>query len=66
MSCSSCASTNQTQFVAEVNLHVSSPGNLNQPAVLVFPKVLVCLDCGVAQFTLPESELGQLRRDIAA
>ena len=30
------------------------------PLVWVFPEVLVCLDCGVAVFAVPETELGAL------
>jgi hypothetical protein len=66
MSCKSCGSVNQTKVAAEINLHLSIPESLSQPSILVFPKVLVCLDCGISQFILPESELGQLRGSIAA
>jgi hypothetical protein len=33
---------------------------LNIPTVWVFPRILVCLDCGQAQFTIPEVERKQL------
>jgi len=43
-------------------IHFSFSGskNLDKPGVWVFPKVLVCLDCGLSQFTVPESELALL------
>ncbi len=66
MACRSCGSENQTQFVAEINIHFSGLRNLDKPGVLVFPKLLVCLDCGVSQFTVPKGELGLLRGNIAA
>jgi hypothetical protein len=44
MPCVSCGFQNQTQFVAEINIYFSGLNNLNKPSVLVFPKVLVCLD----------------------
>ncbi len=66
MACRSCGSENQTEFVSEILIHFSGLENLNKPGVLVFPKVLVCLDCGVSQFSLPEGELGLLRDNIAA
>jgi hypothetical protein len=66
MACRSCGSENQGQFVSEINIHFSGLKNLNKPGLLVFPKVLVCLDCGVSQFTLPEAEVGLLRGNIAA
>jgi hypothetical protein len=61
MSCTSCGSENQMQFVTEINLHLTGTKTLSQPAVLVFPKVWVCLDCGLSQFTLPESEVVLLK-----
>ncbi len=64
--CGSCRSENQTQFVAEINIHFSGLRNVDKPGVLVFPKLLVCLDCGASQFTLSEGELGLLRGNIAA
>jgi len=35
-----------------------SPGlkGLERPIVWVFPKLLLCLDCGVTEFTVPKSE----------
>jgi hypothetical protein len=29
----------------------------DKPIVFMFPEVAVCLDCGLAQFTVPEREL---------
>jgi len=56
--CSSCASRRITEFRGEICLHF--PGGLahldNRP-VFVFPNVFVCLDCGSAQFAVPEAEL---------
>jgi hypothetical protein len=46
------------EFLGEICLHF--PGgleSLDKPLVWVFPEVAVCLDCGSAQFTVPEAEL---------
>jgi hypothetical protein len=42
---------------------VRLPGleNIDKPTVWVFPKLVVCLDCGRAEFTAPEDELAELR-----
>jgi len=34
--------------------------------VWVFPKLIVCLDCGTTEFTVPKSELHQLAKGDAA
>ena len=60
MSCRSCASSNQTQFGSEIIIHFSGVKNLDKPTVMVFPTIVVCLDCGVTEFTIPKAELGQL------
>ena len=37
-----------------------------QPTVWVFPEVVVCLDCGTAEFVVPDKELRQLAKGDAA
>jgi hypothetical protein len=39
--------------------------NIDKPVVWVFPEVVVCLDCGTAEFTVPEAELRQLEKSDA-
>jgi hypothetical protein len=55
-----CDSGNVSDFSAEINLHFSGLKNLDKPNVVLFPQVLVCLDCGFSRFTNPETELGLL------
>jgi len=66
MACRSCGSENQSEFGAEINIHFSGRKNLGKSAVLVFPQLVVCLDCGFTQFTLPETELRHLAEGIAS
>lgn len=60
MSCRRCASDNDIQLDAEVNIHCAGLIGLDKPAVLIFPRVVVCLHCGFVEFNLAESELRQL------
>jgi hypothetical protein len=62
MSCKSCQSQNQRNFGAEIALHFPGLKDLDKPIVWMFPKALVCLDCGFAEFTVPEEELRMLVR----
>jgi hypothetical protein len=57
MSCGSCGNVRNRVFTAEVAIHFPGCDSLNKPIVWVFPKLTVCLDCGVTQFTIPEKEL---------
>lgn len=66
MSCRACTSSNQTQFGSEVVIHFSGLKNLDKPAVMVFPKIAVCLDCSFTEFAIPEAELRLLRERGAA
>lgn len=61
MSCKSCHSKNQRQFPAEINVHFPGFAGLMKPTVWVFPKLLICLGCGFAEFTLTSNTLKQLR-----
>ena len=62
MTCAFCASVNQAEFTAEINVHFRGLENIDYPGVLVFPKLLVCFNCGSTLFSIPETELSQLRR----
>jgi hypothetical protein len=60
MACRSCQAENVTEFGAEISIHFPAPERLDEPPVLVFPNLVVCLRCGFTNFTLPETELRQL------
>jgi hypothetical protein len=57
MSCTSCGSGNLSKFAAELNIHHSGSKNLTRQAVLAFADLVVCLDCGCSQLTIPKAEL---------
>ena len=61
MSCKSCHSETQSSFNGEIALHFPGLEGLNKPIVWVFPKLLVCLNCGFTEFAIPETELCALR-----
>ena len=60
--CKSCGSVNQRKFIGEVGIRSPGLKNIDKPTVLVFPQLIVCLDCGTAEMVVPEDELGELRR----
>jgi len=60
MSCLSCLSDNQAEFSAEMVIHFSGLRNLDNRGVWVFPKLFVCLNCGVSLFVIPEAKRGLL------
>ena len=56
--CPSCTSSRQKELTGEICLHFPGGlGSLHKPLIWVFRKVVVCLDCGVAQFAVPVAEL---------
>ncbi len=57
MACRSCGLENQTQFAGEISIHILGLENVNTPTVWVFPRLLVCMNCGFAEFTIAEREL---------
>jgi hypothetical protein len=42
-------------------VHFPGIGGLKKPIVWMFPAISVCLDCGIAQFLVPEKELKVLQ-----
>ena len=61
MPCTFCGSGNQREFPGEVNIHLPDLRTSHNAGVFVFPRLLVCLDCGSSMFMTPTSELAQLR-----
>ncbi len=66
MPCKSCGSVNQSKFTAEMAIHFPGLKNIDKPVAWVFPELVVCLDCGTAEFTVPKSELFLLAKGDAA
>jgi hypothetical protein len=62
MSCRACQSENQKTFPTEMNIHFPGLKNLDRPAVWVFTKLLVCLDCGFAELQLGKKECSLLAK----
>ena len=63
--CKRCSGGSQKEFNAEINVHFPGWEGLEKPTVWVFPKILVCLDCGFAEFSVPKTELLRLAEDAA-
>jgi hypothetical protein len=49
-----------------MNIHFPGREGFDQHAVWIFPKVVVCFDCGLTLLTIREAELRQLEKGIAA
>ena len=58
--CKSCQSVNQSTLNGEIGIHFPGLKGLDKPIVWVFPKLLVCLNCGFTEFAVPEAELQRL------
>ena len=61
MPCDACSSPNVTEFTVEMMIHFMDIQSARNPGVFAFPQVYMCLDCGAARFTTPDSELRILR-----
>ena len=63
--CSSCGSDNETEFGTEINIHFPHRIDQDSPGMFVFPRLAVCLNCGLAHFILQKEELHPLRQRVA-
>jgi hypothetical protein len=57
MMCKQCKSDGQSRFNGEIAIHFPRLEGLNKHIVWVFPKLVVCLQCGFTVFAVPEREL---------
>jgi hypothetical protein len=60
MSCKSCKSDHQALFPSEIAIHFHGLKEVSKESVLVFPRLLVCLNCGFTEFLLTSAELCRL------
>lgn len=60
--CPTCKSAKLSELGAEMIIHFSGLKNLDNPGVLLSPKVSVCLDCGFSRFSVPETELASVAK----
>jgi hypothetical protein len=61
--CVSCGSVNRSNFDTEIAVHFNFSKNPNRPHVFLFPNIWFCLNCGRAEFAIPESELRALAKN---
>lgn len=66
MRCQLCGSENMSTFGGEVGIHFRGLKNIEKPTIFVFPEILVCLNCGMAQFAVPQAQLRLLIEGNAA
>ena len=52
----------QGKFPSEIDIHFSGLRNIKKSSVLVYPELLVCFNCGKAEFTVPKDELALLAK----
>ena len=62
MLCIACGSDKQAKFTAEIAVHIPGLNNLDKPHILLFPEISVCMNCGNAEFTVPEKQLRLLAK----
>lgn len=60
MRCRRCKSESCRRFTSEIAIHFPGLDGLQKPIVLLFPHLLVCLDCGFTEFTVPKREVSVL------
>jgi len=65
MFCKSCQS-DQRKFNAEIGIHFPGLQGLDKPIVWVCTEFLVCLNCGLTEFEIPEAQLRELAESDAA
>jgi len=64
ITCPSCSTNNKRTLNGEIALHFDGGlQDLEKPIVWSFPKILVCLNCGFAEFVLEDAPLQSLRQN---
>lgn len=64
--CKACGSENVHKLRGEIAMRAPGLKNIDKPVVWVFPDILVCMHCGIAEFAVPEDQLRMLAKREAA
>jgi hypothetical protein len=64
MNCTSCTSDMLKDFDAELAIRFPGREGLDKPPVLVYPKLMACLDCGQVEFVLLDEQIEQLKNGV--
>jgi hypothetical protein len=60
-----CSSCPKVEFNGEICLHFKGGlETLDKPLFWAFPQVRVCLECGSAQFSVPESKMRLIQQNL--
>jgi len=62
VTCNKCACSNQRRFSGELTVSFSQLKNVNLAPIYVPQDVLICLDCGHIELSLPAKKLEQLKQ----
>jgi len=64
--CEYCGSAaKESELDTEINIHFPGPMRLDESGILVFPKLIARLDCGLARLFLREDELHRVKERLA-
>jgi hypothetical protein len=61
MSCNKCTSKNEQTFKSEFVLNFHEVENLSRGPIYVCEDIVVCLDCGHSEVSIPRQELARLK-----
>lgn len=59
MICPKCQSAALSTIPAEIRLYRNTPRTMSHPPMTPSPDILVCLDCGWSEFSIPQSWLSK-------
>lgn len=62
MTCGSCGSVSLRKFESETAIHFSRLKDIEKHPVAVFAELSICLNCGKAEFVIPEKQLTLLAK----
>jgi len=62
MTCRACGSTAKKRLESEMALHFPGLAAIERRAVMVFPPVFICVDCGFGEFSVSEPDLSLIKQ----